>query len=77
MHDIIQDNWTPNSWLDKLVRQLPKYPNKKILEESLNTIKGLPPLVTSWEIEKLKEKLSDVSSGKAFLLQSVGLCRKL
>lgn len=69
MHDIIQDNWTPNSWLDKPVRQLPKYPNKEILEESFNTLKGLPPLVTSWEIEKLKEKLSDVSAGKAFLLQ--------
>ena len=45
--------------------------NKEILEESYNTLKGLPPLVTSWEIEKLKEKLSDVSAGKkwgSFLL---------
>ena len=69
MQDIIQDNWTPTSWLDKPVQQLPDYPNKAELEESFETLKNLPPLVTSWEIEKLKNKLADVQAGKAFLLQ--------
>jgi len=69
MHDIIQENWTPTSWQEKPVRQLPDYPNKAELEESFETLKSLPPLVTSWEIEKLKNKLADVAAGKAFLLQ--------
>lgn len=69
MQDIIQDNWSPTSWLDKPVRQLPDYPDRAELEESFETLKVLPPLVTSWEIEKLKNKLADVAAGKAFLLQ--------
>ena len=69
MQDLIKDNWTPTSWLDKPVKQLPDYPDRQVLDESFDTLKGLPPLVTSWEIEKLKHKLADVSAGKAFLLQ--------
>ncbi len=69
MQDLIKDNWTPTSWLDKPVKQLPDYPDRQVLDESFETLKGLPPLVTSWEIEKLKNKLADVSAGKAFLLQ--------
>lgn len=55
--------------MDKPVQQLPDYPDKAKLEDSFETLRGLPPLVTSWEIEKLKEKLADVAAGKAFLLQ--------
>lgn len=69
MQDTIQKNWTPTSWMNKPVQQLPEYPNKQELEESFETLRSLPLLVTSWEIEKLKEKLADVAAGKAFLLQ--------
>ncbi len=69
MQDTIHKNWTPTSWMDKPVQQLPDYPDKAKLEDSFETLRGLPPLVTSWEIEKLKEKLADVAAGKAFLLQ--------
>ena len=69
MQDLIKDNWTPTSWLVKPVKQLPDYPDRQVLDESFDMLKGLPPLVTSWEIEKLKHKLADVSAGKAFLLQ--------
>jgi 3-deoxy-7-phosphoheptulonate synthase len=69
MEDTLQKNWTPTSWLDKPVKQLPDYPDKEGLERSFEKLKKLPPLVTSWEIEALKDKLADVSAGKAFLLQ--------
>ena len=69
MQDTIHKNWTPTSWMNKPVQQLPEYPNKQELEQSFETLKSLPPLVTSWEIEKLKEKLAEVAAGKAFLLQ--------
>ena len=70
MEDILQKNWTPTSWLDKPVKQLPEYPNKEELKNSFDTLKQLPPLVTSWEIEALKDKLALVSQGKSFLLQA-------
>ena len=69
MQDLIKDNWTPTSWLVKPVKQLPDYPDRQVLDESFDMLKGLPPLVTSWEIQKLKNKLADVAAGKAFLLQ--------
>jgi 3-deoxy-7-phosphoheptulonate synthase len=63
------ENWTPTSWLNKSVKQLPAYPNKDHLREVFEDLKNMPPLVTSWEIEKLKEKLTHVVDGKAFMLQ--------
>lgn len=69
MEDTLQKNWTPTSWLEKPIKQLPEYPDQALLDESFETLKTLPPLVTSWEIEALKNKLAQVSAGKAFLLQ--------
>ena len=62
--------WSPSSWREFPIQQLPDYPNKEELECSYNELQTLPPLVTSWEIESLKEKLAAVSAGKAFLFQA-------
>ena len=70
MEDTLKNNWSPVSWLEKPIQQLPEYPDKKKLDESFEELKTLPPLVTSWEIEALKEKLAQVSQRKAFLLQA-------
>jgi 3-deoxy-7-phosphoheptulonate synthase len=32
-------------------------------------LRALPPLVTSWEIEKLKQEIADAQEGQRFLLQ--------
>lgn len=69
MQEVAHKNWTPTSWKDKPVKQLPEYPDQSKLENSYETLSSLPPLVTSWEIEALKTKLADVAAGKAFLLQ--------
>ena len=69
MNEKGQQLWTPTSWLQKPVKQLPAYPDKAELDATFESLKAMPPLVTSWEIEKLKEKLAYVSDGKAFLLQ--------
>ena len=62
--------WSPSSWREFPIQQLPDYPNKEELECSYNELQTLPPLVTSWEIESLKEKLAAVRAGKAFLFQA-------
>lgn len=61
--------WSPTSWQNKPIKQLPKYPDQKALDENFETLKTLPPLVTSWEIEMLKHKMAEVEAGRAFLLQ--------
>lgn len=69
MEKTIKNTWSPTSWKEKTVKQLPTYSNSELLEENYSQLKGLPPLVTSWEIEALKVKLAEVSAGKSFLLQ--------
>lgn len=62
-------NWSPQSWHTKLVKQQPVYPDPAQLQDTLQRLAKLPPLVTSWEIERLKKQLAEAAAGKAFLLQ--------
>jgi len=63
------NNWTPGSWQQKAVLQQPNYGDKEQLNDALQRLAKLPPLVTSWEIESLKSQLAEAAEGKAFLLQ--------
>ncbi|MEX0646443.1 MAG: 3-deoxy-7-phosphoheptulonate synthase class II [Balneolaceae bacterium] len=63
------DGWHPLSWNSKAIEQLPAYPDTEKLQKSFEELRALPPLITSWEVEALKEKLAQVSEGKGFLLQ--------
>src|SRR3989442_10405769 len=62
-------DWTPNAWQQKPAAQLPVYPDAQALHYTLAQLARLPPLVTSWEIENLKQQLSEVTRGQRFLLQ--------
>ena len=62
-------NWNPASWRQKTAEQQATYPSAEALEEVLRQLGELPPLVTSWEVESLKEKLAAAARGEAFLLQ--------
>ncbi|MFO7846163.1 MAG: 3-deoxy-7-phosphoheptulonate synthase class II [Balneolaceae bacterium] len=64
-----EQEWHPLSWNNKPINQLPPYPNTEELQLRFRELQDLPPLITSWEIESLKEKLADVSNGNGFLLQ--------
>ncbi len=68
-HILEGEGWYPLSWNKKEISQLPAYPDTEELQRSFDKLKSLPPLITSWEIEALKEKLADVAEGNAFLLQ--------
>ena len=62
-------NWKKNSWRKYPVKHIPEYPNKKELDTVLDKIGTFPPLVFAGETRHLKDQLSDVVDGKAFLLQ--------
>ncbi len=61
--------WHPSSWQSKVAGQQPLYPDQDKVQDVLRRLGSLPPLVTSWEIEKLKEDIARAQQGKAFLLQ--------
>jgi 3-deoxy-7-phosphoheptulonate synthase len=61
--------WTPDSWKGKLDAQAIAYGNASALEAACGRLRSLPPLVTSWEIERLKTLLADAQCGKRFLVQ--------
>jgi 3-deoxy-7-phosphoheptulonate synthase len=65
----LPDNWTPESWRARPATQLPQYPDAAALADVQSELRGLPPLVTSWEILALKQQLADAQEGKRFLLQ--------
>ncbi len=56
-------------------KQLPTYPDQGKLEEVVRHLAALPPLVTSWEVERLKEQLAEAAVGRRFLLQG-GACNE-
>ncbi len=64
-----ETQWHPASWQRRVAQQQPAYPDQVALEKVVGQMSTLPPLVTSWEIENLREQLAMAQQGKAFLLQ--------
>jgi 3-deoxy-7-phosphoheptulonate synthase len=62
-------DWHPASWQTREAAQQPTYPDPVKLEQAVSRLSRLPPIVTSWEVEVLKEKLAAAQRGEAFLLQ--------
>lgn len=63
------NDWKPDSWKQKKVYQAITYPDEQTLDRALEILSRLPPLVTSWEVERLKGLLAQAARGEAFLLQ--------
>ncbi len=62
-------NWSPDSWRDKPVKQVPTYDDEKALKDVEERLAGFPPLVFAGEARNLKSQLANVCNGDAFLLQ--------
>ena len=61
--------WSPSSWRDLPIRQVPDYPDAKELAAVEQTLRRFPPLVFAGEARELRRHLGEVAQGKAFLLQ--------
>jgi 3-deoxy-7-phosphoheptulonate synthase len=66
-------DWTPSAWRERPASQQPTYPDRERLDEAVEELAGLPPLVTSWEVERLKSQLAEAAEGRRFMLQG-GAC---
>ncbi|HZC98586.1 MAG TPA: 3-deoxy-7-phosphoheptulonate synthase class II, partial [Bradyrhizobium sp.] len=61
--------WTPDSWRDRPIRQVPAYPDAEKLAAMEARIAKYPPLVFAGEARRLKAHLALAAEGKAFVLQ--------
>jgi 3-deoxy-7-phosphoheptulonate synthase len=66
---VLSPVWSPESWKTKVDAQAIAYEDAGRLERACARLRDLPPLVTSWEIERLKALLAEAQQGKRFLLQ--------
>ncbi|HVK92845.1 MAG TPA: 3-deoxy-7-phosphoheptulonate synthase, partial [Mycoplana sp.] len=62
-------NWTPDSWRQKPIQQVPDYPDAAALAATEEQLASYPPLVFAGEARRLKSALANVAEGKGFLLQ--------
>ncbi len=65
--------WSTSSWQSRPASQQPVYPDPAALSSVAKKLASLPPLVTSWEVERLRAQLAEAAEGKRFLLQG-GAC---
>src|SRR5438270_1410633 len=63
------EHWTPQTWRDLPIRQVPGYADEAALTRVEEVLHRFPPLVFAGEARRLKDRLADVAAGKAFLLQ--------
>ena len=61
--------WTPESWKQFPAAQQPNYPEMGELDQTVEQLRHLPPLVTSWEIDHLKDSIAAAQRGEAWFLQ--------
>jgi 3-deoxy-7-phosphoheptulonate synthase len=62
-------DWQPASWQALSAEQQPNYPDQVALSKAIDDLSRLPPIVTSWEVEALKDQIAKAQRGEAFVLQ--------
>ena len=66
---LLNAGWTPDSWRDCPIRQVPSYPDARKLAAMEARLSRFPPLVFAGEARRLKAALARAAEGKAFVLQ--------
>jgi 3-deoxy-7-phosphoheptulonate synthase len=61
--------WSPESWRNMPIRQVPEYPDQAALAAMEAKIARFPPLVFAGEARRLKASLARAGDGQAFVLQ--------
>ncbi|MBC6717516.1 MULTISPECIES: class II 3-deoxy-7-phosphoheptulonate synthase [Aurantimonas] len=62
-------DWTPSSWRNMPIEQVPDYPDPAALADTEKRLATYPPLVFAGEARKLTRSLAEVAEGRGFLLQ--------
>ncbi|MEM0983133.1 MAG: 3-deoxy-7-phosphoheptulonate synthase class II [Planctomycetota bacterium] len=62
-------DWTPESWSEKLQAQQVRYRDRDEVARVRAKLGSLPPLVTSYEVLKLREEIAQAQRGERLILQ--------
>lgn len=62
-------DWNVHSWKERVSLHPFPYEDEEGLSRVVERLRTFPPLVTSWEIERLKGLLADAEVGRRFVLQ--------
>ncbi|MGE3107056.1 MAG: 3-deoxy-7-phosphoheptulonate synthase class II [Phycisphaerales bacterium] len=62
-------SWAPDSWKRVIAAHQAVYPDRDAVDRAVARLAELPPLVTSWEIERFRTLIADAQRGERFLLQ--------
>ena len=62
-------DWRPDSWQSFPARQQPNYRDRAALDAAVAQLSRLPPVVVSWEVERLRAEFAAAQRGERFLLQ--------
>jgi 3-deoxy-7-phosphoheptulonate synthase len=62
-------SWNPASWQTKPAQQQPTYRDRAALESVVAQLSRLPPIVVSWEVDRLQQEYAAAQRGERFLLQ--------
>jgi 3-deoxy-7-phosphoheptulonate synthase len=70
-HEWGVSSWTPDSWQARPVAQAIPYAEADAgsLKDILARLRSLPPLVTPWEIDRLRAQIAEAQEGRRFILQ--------
>ena len=63
------ESWTPASWRERPVKQMPSYPDEGALRAVEARLAAYPPLVFAGEARRLRRSLALAAEGQAFVLQ--------
>ena len=64
----VDPSWSPQTWRALPCAQQPVYPDRAALDRVLEEVASLPPLVTSYEIESLRNQIAEAARGERFIL---------
>src|SRR5258706_11590319 len=67
--DVMKQEWSPRSWRELPIRQVPGYADEAALAGVEETLHRFPPLVFAGEARRLQDRLADVVAATAWLLQ--------
>jgi len=66
---VARTDWHPASWQSLTATQQANYPDAQALDRAVADLARLPPLVTSWEVDALRDLVAKAQRGEAFVLQ--------
>jgi len=66
MRSTDSNTWNPASWQTRKAQQQPVYEDSDALSRAVADLSRLPPIVVSWEIENLRERLAVRSAATLF-----------